>query len=93
MQTANSIGARNVPERGGSLLGARVRHSAHGKGHDSGNLLGSTGSSAWCSEMMSTCKPIKPHLPAASSVPVEKTLESPLDCKEIKPVNPKGNQP
>ena len=21
-----------------------------------------------------------------------KTLESPLDCKEIKPVNPKGNQ-
>ena len=21
------------------------------------------------------------------------TLESPLDCKEIKPVNPKGNQP
>ena len=22
-----------------------------------------------------------------------KTLESPLDCKEIKPVNPKGNQP
>ena len=24
---------------------------------------------------------------------VKKTLESPLDCKEIKPVNPKGNQP
>ena len=23
----------------------------------------------------------------------EKTLGSPLDCKEIKPVNPKGNQP
>ena len=23
----------------------------------------------------------------------EKTLESPLDCKEIKPDNPKGNQP
>ena len=22
-----------------------------------------------------------------------KTLESPLDCKEIKPLNPKGNQP
>ena len=22
-----------------------------------------------------------------------KTLEIPLDCKEIKPVNPKGNQP
>ena len=23
---------------------------------------------------------------------LEKTLESPLNCKEIKPVNPKGNQ-
>ena len=26
-------------------------------------------------------------------VVLEETLESPLDCKEIKPVNPKGNQP
>ena len=24
---------------------------------------------------------------------LKKTLVSPLDCKEIKPVNPKGNQP
>ena len=24
---------------------------------------------------------------------LEKTLESPLDCKEIKAVNPRGNQP
>ena len=24
---------------------------------------------------------------------LEKTLESPVVCKEIKPVNPKGNQP
>ena len=24
---------------------------------------------------------------------LKNTLESPLDCKEIKPVNPKGNQP
>ena len=23
---------------------------------------------------------------------LEKTLESPLDCKDIKPVNPQGNQ-
>ena len=23
---------------------------------------------------------------------LEQTLESPLDCKEIKPVNPEGNQ-
>ena len=27
------------------------------------------------------------------TVALEKTLESPLDCKEIKPVNQKGNQP
>ena len=26
------------------------------------------------------------------AVGLEKTLESPLDCKEIKPVNPKGHQ-
>ena len=24
---------------------------------------------------------------------LEKTLEGPLDCKDIKPVNPQGNQP
>ena len=30
------------------------------------------------------------HFP---TVVLEKTLESPLDCKEIKPINPKGNQP
>ena len=28
-----------------------------------------------------------------SIVVLEKALESPLDCKEIKPVNPKGSQP
>ena len=27
------------------------------------------------------------------TVVLEKTLESPLDCKEVKPLNPKGNQP
>ena len=27
------------------------------------------------------------------TVVLNKTLESPLDCKEIKPVNPKGNRP
>ena len=25
-------------------------------------------------------------------IALEKTLEGPLDCKEIKPINPKGNQ-
>ena len=28
----------------------------------------------------------------ATTVVLEKTLENPLDCKEIKPVDPKGNQ-
>ena len=27
------------------------------------------------------------------TVVLEKALESPLDCKEMKPVNPKGYQP
>ena len=27
------------------------------------------------------------------TVVLEKTLESPLNCKEIQPINPKGNQP
>ena len=27
------------------------------------------------------------------TVVLEKTLKSPLDCKEIKPINSKGNQP
>ena len=27
------------------------------------------------------------------TVVLEKTLEGPLDCKEIQPANPKGNQP
>ena len=32
-------------------------------------------------------------MPKNWTVVLEKTLERPLDCKEIKPVNPKGNQP
>ena len=40
--------------------------------------------------------PTKVHLVKAMVFPVvmvlEKTLESPLDCKEIQPVHPKGNQ-
>ena len=30
---------------------------------------------------------------APKTVVLEKTLESPLDCKEIQPIHPKGNQP
>ena len=32
------------------------------------------------------------RIDAFELVVLEKTLESPLGCKEIKPVNPKGNQ-
>ena len=32
------------------------------------------------------------RIDAFETVVLEKTLESPLDTKEIKPVNPKGNQ-
>ena len=32
------------------------------------------------------------RIDAFKLVVLEKTLKSPLDCKEIKPVNPKGNQ-
>ena len=34
-----------------------------------------------------------PHNWCFQTVVLEKTLESPLDCKEIEPVNPKGHQP
>ena len=36
---------------------------------------------------------LKPKDQWFQTVVLEKTLESPLDCKEIKPVNPKRNQP
>ena len=32
-------------------------------------------------------------MPANCGDGLEKTLESPLDCKEIKQINPEGNQP
>ena len=34
-----------------------------------------------------------PRNSCLETVVLEKTLESPLDCKKIKPVNPKRNQP
>ena len=36
---------------------------------------------------------LEPNNCCFQSVILEKTLESPLDCKEITPVNPKGSQP
>ena len=38
-------------------------------------------------------KPECRRIDAFWTVVLEKTLESPLDCKEIQPVHPKGNQP
>ena len=40
-----------------------------------------------------TIKKVEHRRIDAFKLVLEKTLESPLDCKEIKPVNPKGNQP
>ena len=34
-----------------------------------------------------------PDTGVANMLVLEKTLECPLDSKEIKPLNPKGNQP
>ena len=39
-----------------------------------------------------TIKKAKPGRIDAFEVVLEKALESPLDCKEIQPVHPKGNQ-
>ena len=39
-----------------------------------------------------TIKKVERQRIDAFELVLEKTLESPLDCKEIKPVNPKGNQ-
>ena len=38
------------------------------------------------------CREIDAQIDVQRTVVLEKTLESPLDSKEIKPVHPKGNQ-
>ena len=44
-------------------------------------------------ETMKTVRDYVPGLQNHCRWWLQKTLESPLDCKEIKPVHPKGNQP
>ena len=44
----------------------------------------------WCLHFSSAIQ--VHHAKCLQTVVLEKTLESPLDCKEIQPVNPKGNQ-
>ena len=39
-----------------------------------------------------TIKKVEPQRTDAFELVLEKTLENPLDCREIQPVNPKGNQ-
>ena len=39
-----------------------------------------------------TIKKVEPQRTDAFELVLEKTLESPLDCREIQPVNPKGDQ-
>ena len=38
------------------------------------------------------CRKLSTEELMLSTVVLEKTLESPLDCKEIQPVHPKGDQ-
>ena len=38
------------------------------------------------------CQGIDAQTDVQRTMVLEKTLESPLDCKEIQPVHPKGNQ-
>ena len=47
---------------------------------------------AWCAAVHGATKS-QTQLSDSTIVVVDKTLESPLDCKEIKPVNPKGSHP
>ena len=56
------------------------------------NLRGTLASSFYLTHLMASVIKSNIFCPFWTRV-LEKTLESPLDCKEIKPVNHKGNQP
>ena len=45
-----------------------------------------------CCYVAKSCPPLCDPMGCNTSVGLEKTLESPLDCKEIQPVHPKRNQ-
>ena len=49
-------------------------------------------SHVWMWELDLTCENWEPKNWCFWTVMLEKTLESPLDCKEIQPVHPKGDQ-
>ena len=77
----------------GSSLGfilkdTKQRHHFNNKNQS----YGFSNSQVWMSEL--DCKEGSvPKNWRFRTVVLEKTLENPLDCKEIKPVNPRGNQP
>ena len=59
--------------------------------HPSSESYGFSSSHVWMSEL-DYKEGWRPNNWCFWTAVLEKTLESPLDCKEIKPVNPKGNQ-
>ena len=73
-----------------SILKSRERHYFVNKGLSSqGN--GFSSSHVWIWELYYKERSVPKNL-CFWTVVLEKTLESPLDCKEIHPVHPKGNQ-
>ena len=70
----------------------KQRHYFANKGLSS-QRCGFSSSHAWMWELDYKKKLQAEKLMLFWTVVLEKTLESPLDCKEIQPVHPKGNQP
>ena len=72
-----------------SILKSRERHYFTNKGPSSESYVFSRSYVwMWESDYKESWEPKNWHF---WTVVLEKTLESPLDCKEIQPVNPKGN--
>ena len=100
MATHSSVLAWRIPGTGEP--GGLSSMGSHRVGHDWSDLavvvVLNIYSSKWILQVFcqnSTLPLTVLEIPGSISLAVvlEKTLESPLDCKEIQPVNPKGNQP
>ena len=70
----------------------KQKHYLANKGPSS-QSYGFSISHVWMWELINHKEGWAPKHWCSLTVVLEKTLESPLDCKEIKPVNPKGDQP
>ena len=79
MATHSSVLAWRIPGTGepGGLLSM----GSHRVGHDCSDLAAAAADFSWALKIW-----------CFWTLVLKKTLGSPLDCKEIKPVNPKGNQ-